>query len=59
MKSAETQLEAIISMSNLGRYEIVRLALKQIEIMMKKEECKKLTQTELINKALSNVITKQ
>ncbi|MDR1400985.1 MAG: hypothetical protein LBI98_01570 [Endomicrobium sp.] len=57
MRSIETQLEAMISMSKLGRYEIVRLTLKCIEAMKRNEEYSKFTQIELINKALKNVVT--
>jgi hypothetical protein len=46
----------MISMSKLGRYEVVKLTLEQIKIMRQSEEYRKLTQIELINKALSNVI---
>ncbi|GMO64407.1 MAG: hypothetical protein Nk1A_0790 [Endomicrobiia bacterium] len=53
----ETQLESMISMSKLGRYEMVRLTLEHIKIMIQSEECRKLTQVELINKALNDVIT--
>ena len=56
MESIETQLESMISMSKLGRYEVVKLTLEQIKIMMQSEEYRKLTQIELINKALSDVI---
>jgi len=53
----ETRLEELISMSKLGKYEIVKLTLEWIEIMRQNEEYKKLTQFELINKALNNVLT--
>ncbi|MDR0401936.1 MAG: hypothetical protein LBH27_02990 [Endomicrobium sp.] len=53
---SEIKLQEMISMSNLGRYEIVKLALRKIEIMKQNCEHKKLTQFEFINMALSNVI---
>jgi hypothetical protein len=53
---SETKLQEMISMSNLDRYEIVKLALKKIEIMKQNYEYKKLTQFEFINMALSDVI---
>jgi hypothetical protein len=42
-------------MSRLGRYEVVKLALEWIEVIKQNEDYKKLTQTELINKALNDV----
>jgi hypothetical protein len=56
MTSAEAQLGAVISLSQLGRYEIVKLALKWILVNQQDEDYKKLTQTELINRALSDVV---
>lgn len=57
MVLTETQLGSAISASHLGRYEIVKLALKWIEVVKQTEDYRKLTQTELVNKALSDVVT--
>ncbi|MDR1511592.1 MAG: hypothetical protein LBS15_02315 [Endomicrobium sp.] len=53
----EAQLELMMSMFKLGRYEIVKLVLEQIEIIKKDGEYRKFTQVELINKALNDVLT--
>ncbi len=50
------QLESAVSMSRLGRYEMVRLALEWAEVMKQNENYRKLTQTELIDKVLSDVM---
>jgi hypothetical protein len=57
MVSTKTQLELALSMSRLGRYEIVKLALEWIEIIKQDEDYRKLTQTELIGKVLNDVMT--
>ncbi|OEG70804.1 hypothetical protein ATZ36_17705 [Candidatus Endomicrobiellum trichonymphae] len=51
------QLESAVSMSQLGRYEIVKLALEWIEVIKQYEDYRKLTQTELIDKVLNDVVT--
>jgi len=53
----EMELWEALSISKLGRYEIVKLALEWIELVKQSEEYKKLTQTELINKALNDIVT--
>ncbi|MDR1418286.1 MAG: hypothetical protein LBI80_03925 [Endomicrobium sp.] len=53
----DNQLREAISSSELGRYEIVKMALKWISVNKYNEEFKKLPQTELINKALNDVVT--
>ncbi|MDR3093001.1 MAG: hypothetical protein LBU33_03730 [Endomicrobium sp.] len=57
MVLTETQLGLAMSASHLGKYEIVKLALKWIEVVKQTEDYRKLTQTELINKVLSDVVT--
>ncbi|MDR3274949.1 MAG: hypothetical protein LBS81_03040 [Endomicrobium sp.] len=57
MASIEMYLDSTVSTSQLGRYEIVKLALEWIEIIRHNEDCRKLTQAELINKALIEVVT--
>jgi hypothetical protein len=57
MISTEIELDDALSSSQLGRYEIVRLALQWILLNRQNEDFRKLTQTELINKALNNVVT--
>jgi hypothetical protein len=53
----ETQLGAAVSSSKLGRYNIVKQALEWIVLNRQNEDFRKLTQPELINKALSDVVT--
>ena len=57
MVLTEPQLGLAMSASHLGKYEIVKLALKWIEVVKQTEDYRKLTQTELINKVLSDVVT--
>jgi hypothetical protein len=53
----DSQLREAVSSSTLGRYEIVKMALNWISVNKYNEEFRKLPQTELINKALSDVVT--
>ncbi|OEG71625.1 hypothetical protein ATZ36_02570 [Candidatus Endomicrobiellum trichonymphae] len=55
MVFTETQLRSVVSMSRLGRYEVVKLALEWIEVIKQKEDYRKLTQAELIDKVLNDV----
>jgi hypothetical protein len=48
--------EAVLT-SKLGRYEIVKLALEWIDLMKHNKDYKNLTQSELINKVLNDVVT--
>jgi hypothetical protein len=53
----DSQLREAVSSSTIGRYEIVKMALDWILVNKYNQEFKKLPQTELINKALSDVVT--
>ncbi len=55
MVFTETQLRSVVSMSRLGRYEVVKLALEWIEVIKQNEDYRKLTQTELVDKVLNDV----
>jgi hypothetical protein len=57
MKSTEMQLGEAVSSSKLGRYEIVKLAFEWILLNKQNEDYRKLTQTELINKVLNDIVT--
>ncbi|GHT10044.1 hypothetical protein AGMMS49573_04930 [Endomicrobiia bacterium] len=57
MVFTEMQLGSAVSMSRLGRYEIVKLVLEWVEVIKQNEDYRKLTQTELIDKALNDVMT--
>ena len=57
MVFTEMQLGSAVSMSRLGRYEIVKLALEWVEVIKQNEDYRKLTQTELIDKVLNDVMT--
>ncbi|MDR2399206.1 MAG: hypothetical protein LBD61_02035 [Endomicrobium sp.] len=53
----QMQLASAVSSSKLGRYNIVELALEWISLNRQSEDFRKLTQAEMINKALSDVVT--
>ncbi|MDR3124854.1 MAG: hypothetical protein LBU10_03130 [Endomicrobium sp.] len=53
----DSQLREAVAASTLGRYEIVKMALNWMSVNKYNEEFRKLPQTELINKALSDVLT--
>ncbi|MDR2811867.1 MAG: hypothetical protein LBB06_02020 [Endomicrobium sp.] len=53
----ESQLEAAISSSKLGRYDIVKHAIEWIHLNTQNEEFRKLDQAGIINKALSDIVT--
>jgi hypothetical protein len=57
MVLTEMQLGSAVSSSNLDRYDIVKLALEWVALNRQNEDFRKLTQAELINKALSDVVT--
>jgi hypothetical protein len=57
MPLTEEQLGAAISSSQLGRYDIVILALAWIKVNKQNEDFRKLQQPELINKALNDIVT--
>ncbi|GHT36516.1 hypothetical protein AGMMS49593_01590 [Endomicrobiia bacterium] len=56
MLLTEAQLGVAVSSSQLGRYDIVMLALAWIKVNKQNEDFRKLGQAELISKALSDVI---
>jgi hypothetical protein len=55
MVFTETQLRSAVSRSQLGRYEVVKLALEWIEVIKHNEDYRKLTQTGLIDRVLNDV----
>jgi hypothetical protein len=57
MVFTETQLGVAVSSSKLGRYDIVKLAVEWIALNRQNEDFRKLTQSEIITKALSDVVT--
>ncbi|GHT53735.1 hypothetical protein AGMMS50233_00320 [Endomicrobiia bacterium] len=56
MLLTEAQLGVAVLSSQLGRYDIVMLALAWIEVNKQNEDFRKLGQAELINKALNDVV---
>ena len=52
----ETQLAEAVANSKTGRYEMVKLALEWIEVKKYDEEYRKLTQAELITRAVDDVV---
>jgi hypothetical protein len=52
-----TTLDLAISKSHLGRYELVQLALEWFDILKRSDKNKKLTQIEIINKVLEDVLS--
>ncbi|MDR0978282.1 MAG: hypothetical protein LBL71_04605 [Endomicrobium sp.] len=57
MVLTETQLAEAISSSKLGRYNIVKMAVEWIALNKQNDSFKRLTQIEIINKALNDVVT--
>jgi hypothetical protein len=57
MLLTEMQLGLAVSSSKLGRYDIVKLALEWIALNRQSEDFRRLTQIDIINKALSDVVT--
>jgi hypothetical protein len=53
----EKQLEEAMSLSKIGRYDIVKLALEWIALNKRNEDFKKLNQADIINKVLTDVVT--
>lgn len=56
MALPKNQLVEEIFSSKVGRYDMVKLALAWIEVKKQDDDYRKLTQTELIDKALSDVV---
>ena len=56
MALTETQLAEAVANSKRGRYEMVKLALDWIEVKKHDEDYRKLTQAELITKAIDDVV---
>jgi hypothetical protein len=57
MVLTKVQSEEAVLTSKLGRYEIVKFALEWIDLMKQNKDYKNLTQSELINKVLNDVVT--
>ncbi|MDR3195726.1 MAG: hypothetical protein LBT58_02940 [Endomicrobium sp.] len=57
MVLTEMQLGLAVSSSKFSRYDIVKLALEWIDLNRQSADFRKLTQPEIINKALSDVVT--
>lgn len=57
MTLTEMQLREAVSSSKLGRYEIVALSFEWILLNKQNEDFRKLTEAQLINKALTDVVT--
>ena len=56
--SIENQMDAQIAALKMGRYEMVKLALEWIEVKKNDEDYRRLTQAELITKALDDILAK-
>lgn len=56
MSLAKNQLMEAVFGSKFGRYELVNLAMDWIEVKKYDEDYRKLTQAELIDKALNDVV---
>ncbi|MCL1972838.1 MAG: hypothetical protein FWG57_07640 [Endomicrobia bacterium] len=56
MAQATKPLEQAVFESKMGRYEIVKLALDWIEVKKHEEDYRRLSQAELITKALNEVM---
>ncbi|MDR1104235.1 MAG: hypothetical protein LBK92_02625 [Endomicrobium sp.] len=57
MVLTESQLGSAVSSSKLGRYDIVKHAIEWIHLNIQNEEFRKLDQADIINKALSDIVT--
>ena len=58
MALTENKLAEAVSNSKTGKYEIVKLALEWIEVKKYDEDYRRLTQAELITKALDDILAK-
>jgi hypothetical protein len=56
MSETNKPLEEKVLESKLGRYDLVKLALDWIEVKKSDEDYRRLTQADLLNKALSDVV---
>ncbi|MDR0915419.1 MAG: hypothetical protein LBM22_01875 [Endomicrobium sp.] len=52
----ESTLDFQISQSNIGRYETIKLTLDYIDVFKQSDSYKRLTQIEIINKVLGDVL---
>ncbi|MDR1122663.1 MAG: hypothetical protein LBL02_01370 [Endomicrobium sp.] len=57
MALTESQLREAISLSKSSRYDIVKHAIEWIYLNIQNEEFRKLDQADIINKALSDIVT--
>ncbi|MCL2484701.1 MAG: hypothetical protein FWF00_07500 [Endomicrobia bacterium] len=57
MALTDAQLSEAVSVSKLGKYDLVKLALDWIEVKRHEEDYRRLTQAELIKKSLDDVVT--
>jgi len=56
MALTESKLAEAVASSKIGRYDMVKIALDWIEAKKYDEEYRKLTQSDLISKALDDVV---
>jgi len=56
MALTQSQLAQAVASSKLGKYELVKLALEWIAANKYNEEYRKLTQTDIITKALNDIM---
>jgi hypothetical protein len=54
----ESKLDFKISRSDIGRYEMIKLALDWFDIFKQSDNYKRLTQIEIINKVLGDVLSR-
>jgi hypothetical protein len=58
MSAVERALDEVFFESKMGKYEIVKLAIEWIKVKKDEEGYKNLSQTQLLDKAVRDVLTK-
>jgi len=58
MNSAEKPLDQVFFESQMGKYDVVKLAIEWIKVKKDEEGYKNLSQTQLLDKAVRDVLTK-
>lgn len=58
MNSVEKPLDQVFFESQMGKYDVVKLAIEWIKVKKDEEGYKNLSQTQLLDKAVRDVLTK-
>jgi len=57
MANEEKPIEELFFASGKGKYEVTKLAIEWIKVVKKEEDYRKLSQTELLDKAVRDVLS--